>query len=322
MRRIPIRFTRFGTSYTLFSLAVGAAAINTGNNLLYLMLGLLLGFIIISGFLSDSSLWGVRTDFRPAGDFYVGQKAEWDVIAHKKGFPGILLEIQLFWKEENISPSRCFFYWVSKSEQEPQRISLVPSRRGYWDLEKVRYATRFPFGLFEKSHFHSRAERWVVFPKVELLSAAVLRAGGLNTADQPAGRRGPGATPFDLREFKAGDSSKRIHWKSSAKRGHWMISEMEEESALSQAIYVSHWPEQCESFIAFTASLVYTLHRQGLPVALHTPGVHFPADHSNDHLKRILTYLALVDPNTEKGALPHSPSQGINVVNLWERRAA
>ena len=50
----PIRFTRFGTFYILFTIGVGAAAINTGNNLLYLILGMLLGFIVISGFLSAS----------------------------------------------------------------------------------------------------------------------------------------------------------------------------------------------------------------------------------------------------------------------------
>ena len=77
----PIHFTRFGTFYILFSLAVGAAAINTGNNLLYLMLGLLLGFIIVSGILSDSCLWNLKLDWQPAADFYVGQPAKMDVIA-------------------------------------------------------------------------------------------------------------------------------------------------------------------------------------------------------------------------------------------------
>src|ERR1019366_5815306 len=72
----PIRFTRFGTFYILFSIGVGAAAINTGNNLLYLILGILLGFIIISGFLSDSGLWGITTHWEPLDSFYAGQKAQ------------------------------------------------------------------------------------------------------------------------------------------------------------------------------------------------------------------------------------------------------
>src|SRR5258708_4431778 len=96
---MPIHFTRFGTFYILFSLAVGAAAINTGNNLLYLMLGLLLGFIIISGFLSDSCIWGLRIAFEPVGDFYAGQPAQWDLVVRKSWFPAIILRIQAFWGE-------------------------------------------------------------------------------------------------------------------------------------------------------------------------------------------------------------------------------
>src|ERR1019366_2941261 len=70
----PIRFTRFGTFYVLFSIGVGAAAINTGNNLLYLILGILLGLIVISGFLSDSGLWGVTGTWAPLGSLYAGEK--------------------------------------------------------------------------------------------------------------------------------------------------------------------------------------------------------------------------------------------------------
>src|SRR5204862_2412515 len=96
---VPIHFTRFGLFYVLFSLAVGAAAINTGNNLLYLMLGLLLGFIIISGFLSDSCLWGLQADFEPLGDFYAGQPAEWDVVARKSWFPAVIARVEAFWEQ-------------------------------------------------------------------------------------------------------------------------------------------------------------------------------------------------------------------------------
>src|SRR5262245_59781725 len=115
-RTRPLRFTRFGTFYILFSLAVGAAAINTGNNLLYLMLGLLLGFIIISGFLSDSCLWGVRVELEPVGDFYVGSKAEWDLVARKSWFPGIAVQVEAFWAEHPLT--RHLLYWIPRHGTE------------------------------------------------------------------------------------------------------------------------------------------------------------------------------------------------------------
>ena len=42
-----IRFTSGGVVFTLGTTAVGFAAMNTGNNLLYLLLGAMLGFIAV-----------------------------------------------------------------------------------------------------------------------------------------------------------------------------------------------------------------------------------------------------------------------------------
>ena len=51
-----IRFTTGGAVFSVGSLAIGSAAVNTGNNLLYLLLGAMLGFIALSGWLSERTL--------------------------------------------------------------------------------------------------------------------------------------------------------------------------------------------------------------------------------------------------------------------------
>ena len=51
-----IRFTAQGIWITLLTLGVGFAALNTGNNLLYLVLGMMLTLIGVSGLLSERSL--------------------------------------------------------------------------------------------------------------------------------------------------------------------------------------------------------------------------------------------------------------------------
>ncbi len=52
-----IRFTPEGKKFIFITIGIGFAAVNTGNNLLYLVLAMLLSLIIASGFLSE---WGVR----------------------------------------------------------------------------------------------------------------------------------------------------------------------------------------------------------------------------------------------------------------------
>ena len=51
-----LRATREGKYFVGITLGVGFAAVNTGNNLLYLLLGMMLSLIIASGILSEVSL--------------------------------------------------------------------------------------------------------------------------------------------------------------------------------------------------------------------------------------------------------------------------
>ncbi len=51
-----LKFTREGKFFVGITLGVGFAAINTANNLLYLLLGMLLALIVVSGVMSEISL--------------------------------------------------------------------------------------------------------------------------------------------------------------------------------------------------------------------------------------------------------------------------
>src|SRR5215471_17664118 len=68
-RRWPrtLKFTREGKYFVGITIGVGFAAINTGNNLLYLLLGMMLSLIIASGILSEMSLRGLEVERLPPG---------------------------------------------------------------------------------------------------------------------------------------------------------------------------------------------------------------------------------------------------------------
>ena len=51
---------------------MGFAALNTGNNLLYLVLSLMLGFLVLSGVMSESALRGIRVRRRLPRDLFAG----------------------------------------------------------------------------------------------------------------------------------------------------------------------------------------------------------------------------------------------------------
>src|SRR3990172_1988785 len=51
-----VKVTSVGIRYLLLCLAVGLAAVNTGNNLLYLLFAMMLSLILVSGILSERTL--------------------------------------------------------------------------------------------------------------------------------------------------------------------------------------------------------------------------------------------------------------------------
>src|SRR5262249_46208374 len=139
----PIRFTRFGTYYVLFAIGVGAAAINTGNNLLYLILGILLGFIVISGFFSDSALWGTAAEWTPIASLYAGETAAMECRMSKGRFPGVATTVESRWA--GLPSLTSFVPWIPARGSTVIRASVKPSHRGQLTLESCRYSTRFPF---------------------------------------------------------------------------------------------------------------------------------------------------------------------------------
>ena len=89
-----IRFTSGGAAFSLGSMAVGFAAMNTGNNLLYLLLGSMLGFIAVSGWLSEQAIRALQIERRSPRAVTVGHdlRITYEVTNHKRapraGLPG------------------------------------------------------------------------------------------------------------------------------------------------------------------------------------------------------------------------------------------
>jgi len=314
-----MRFTRLGTFYLLFTIAVGAAAINTGNNLLYIILGIQLSFIIVSGFLSDSVLWGLRSAWHPLGDLFAGQKAQWMIDVRKGWFPAALIKITGEWNQ-GMAP-KTWIPWIAGYKTVHVAIEMTPRQRGWLSFKKVRYGTAFPFGLFEKTHTESRDEKWLVYPRLHTIDLTRLlgeQEGHANVAQ--AAQAGEGTTPWNIRDYRVGDSLGRMDWKAAAKRQRWMIKETEEETDTSTLLRIKAWPsENLENFISFIASVLWAAKQAQRSLGLHTPDRYLPMRTPAD-VRALWTYLALVDPKktSEKASEPVG-FQEIDAQVLWEK---
>src|SRR5688572_23744815 len=92
-----LRFTRLGVYVVILTFGIGFSAINTGNNLVYMVFGLLLGFITASGVLSEMSLRRIRLNWILPPELYAETPATMLLMIKnsKKKFPSFALKVEV-----------------------------------------------------------------------------------------------------------------------------------------------------------------------------------------------------------------------------------
>ena len=309
-----LQFTREGRIIVILSVGVGFAAINTGNNLLYLLLGWLLSFIVASGILSEQTIRNLTVDRRPPPRIHAGEPFLMEVVI-KNGKPkraSYSIEVEDLMGKVPID-KRCYFLKIpeGKSQRTSYRHTFV--RRGAYTLTGYRLATKFPFALFRKSKDVEAPLEIVVYPARVTVPRPPPRSS--TRGDAIADRLGRRGEFFGLRERRPGDDRRDVHWKSSARTGRLLVREYEDELARRVTIAVDNaLPEAVrdaigdaavtpaqdaqitavERAIATAASLAAVYLEAGWTVELCARGSHVPPGTGRMHEARIARALALL----------------------------
>ena len=320
-QRRSLTFTSLGTRFILVTLAVGLAAINTGNNLLYLVLALLLSLITLSGVLSEQCLRRLEVSRRAPATIFAGASTPIAVVVtnHNRLFPSFLLHVQ--------EASSDAVHPAGPSGGEPSIFVLPPGesrsvtyrlrfeRRGLYRLRGVQVGTRFPFGLFTKRLLIPLSEEVLALPALLSGDESI---GLLNPVGQALARarRGQGSGFFVLREYQDGDDARMIHWKSSARQAKLLVREADEEEHREVTLALDlRWPSEsatereaalyharCERAVSLAATLAVEWSRRGWRLGLFTDGAHLPPRQGRAHIGQLLQMLALLPSLRQSGA--------------------
>jgi uncharacterized protein (DUF58 family) len=295
-----IRPTREGWWCVLAALGLGFAAMNTRNNLLYLLVSMLLGLIVVSGILSEQSIRRVRVRGRGPDDLHAGVPALLGatVTNTKRRMPSYSLSL-----EDAAGRRLAFVPRLAPGAEHVVSWQATLPTRGRHRLPGLRLTTRFPFGLFTKSGPVLLDGEVIVFPALRPLSAAERReAAGAGPARR---RRGRGHELHNLREYRAGDDPRFIHWKSSAKGGTLLVRETEADAAPDTRIVLegtgARDRARLEAGLSEAASLAVHLLGAGAAVGLVGPGVAVPLGRGRAQRRALLTALALYEPASRPG---------------------
>lgn len=340
-----LSLTRPGKFFLLLTLAVGFGAINTGNNLLFLLLGMMLSLIIASGLLSEAVIRNIRIRRRLPRYIEAGRQAPAAFQIVNRGFwPALSIEIAEQNPRASSGPSKgvplgpekipWWKFWRSQAQDAPRQLGATyclraPGKeqmllkahyflptRGRFELPGVQVSTRFPFGFFEKSRLFDAPAHLIVFPS-PLPAPDWLGQLDAHHGEARRNKRGPGEDFFGLRDYRPGEDQRSIHWKSTARRGAPVVRETEMRERRAIAIILDnrapsdHLSPSTEAHLErglrHLAGLFQHLASRGYIVSLYSCDLRSPGEAPTE-LNQILHHLALIELRPASAAPPLAPN--------------
>jgi uncharacterized protein (DUF58 family) len=290
--RRTLKVTRVGRIYLVMTVGIGLGALNTGNNLLYLVLGFLLSIIVLSGVLSERAIKDVR----------VRRLVPEGVFAHEpfalryevRRLKGRAFAIKLT-EAPGTLEGWAWVPWVGAEKPLVVRADVTASKRGPLRLSTLEISTFFPFGLFEKSRKFALEDLLVVWPRRGFTCEPPDSDGGVHVGDLGRSRhRDGGGDLLGLRELEETEDARRVHWLKSASAGRLLKVEREREDRRQYTLKVTAGQpgegldRECEE----AAALSHRLLGDGHEVGLDLGGRRIRPSAGPGHERRLLTALA------------------------------
>jgi uncharacterized protein (DUF58 family) len=142
------------------------------------------------------------------------------------------------------------------------RMSCMPLRRGELRFESITLCRAEPLGLMKALRRLPLRESLVVMPRTYPVAPLALpgnrrlQPGGISFA----GHVGDAEEFVSLRDYRPGDTPRRIHWKAWARTGRLVIKEYQDEFFVRHALLLDTFPtgdfRAFESAVSLAASLV------------------------------------------------------------------
>lgn len=311
--------TKTGLTLIFLTVGIGSAAFNTGHNILYLALSLLLSTLLVSGVLSWLNFKGCRWRMEARDRMRAGETVPVHLLLHngKRRLPTYCLTFRMAALQEGIRSSVSLPGRLEAGEETRLHWEFVPRRRGRETLVLEGLVSRYPFGFLKKKIRDSYRRDVLVWPQRIACRFSGDRAGRA----RPHGarrRRGEGVELVRLREYQRGDPPRKVHWKASARTGRLQVRETAQEENRSFRIFVepdqSLWrdEEAFERMCSAAATLAEDLYQHGQLRGVQLAGEAYRPVRGNEDLYRFLDDIALLERSAAiSGETPRGLSDAV-----------
>ncbi len=233
--KLSFRLTRGGWAFLFLSLLLSAGAFNAALNMTYLLASLVIAVFLVSVVVPLWNIYGLTFRRAISEAVFAGEPFEvslWLCSTRRTVARMVSVEEPLG-SADNEGTRAARKLALRVSPRDAIRLSCVarPRSRGVYPLPRLTCSSRFPFGLAEFAISSVPEGELVVYPARGRLNRTVVSA--LRPVGARVGARSRTGLPDDefrsIREYRAGDNPRRIHWRISAHRGELCVREMEYE---------------------------------------------------------------------------------------------
>jgi len=285
-RRYRVKVTRAGSIFVALTVILGVAAVNTGNNLLYLILSMMLSMMALSGFTSLLNLLGLEVRVRTAEEVYARRRVPFLLeVTNRKPIPSFLLFL--------------------RNQQERVTLAFLPPRgrsllilgftfpqRGWQSLPPIEVISSFPLGFFYRGYQEGDLGKCLVYP------APIPSPDPPLSLSQEKGERREGERErgqegefMGVRPFVAGDSFKAVHWWATARCSQLMVKEFG-TSPPPPVLLTAQGEGDLERALGRMTFLAERFLRRGHPVGVKLSGLLITPASGEKQRRKILEALA------------------------------
>jgi uncharacterized protein (DUF58 family) len=315
--QVDYRLTREGMVYPGVVAILILASVNTGNNLLFMVLACSIAAILISGVLSRAVLTGIELRFDMPEHIFAEQPvvAELELRNEKQAWPSFSLRVVGENKKGagEILTRPVFFPYIPRQSSARQKVELTFPHRGNYRQDAFSIRTRFPFGFFEKTRQVDSQMAIIVYPKVAPTDH-FYEVLPLLSGEMASNFRGRGHELHSLRDYLSSDSARFVDWKVTAKSGRLVVREFAREDErrvmlvldpflglpradLGQLAEAEH-AERFERAVSLAACIAWHFHEIHSVMQFRTDSFSTPMAPAGEIIYDALKELALVEANS------------------------
>ena len=273
------------------TLMLGFSAVNTGNNLLYLLVSALLGFMAVSGLLGQQNLSRLGLEIVPPEESYAGHPTLLQIrlVNQRRWLPGFLLRLELL-------DEGALFPVVEAKGHLSRSLLLTPDRRGYQSLPPISVSSHFPINFFVRSRRLPEQLKFLVFPAPQ--NCPLNHIGGDDVSGSARDLQQLGLTGDlqSISNYHGTEPLKDIHWKLSARHDELKVKRLSIQGQQPVMLDPELVPGMnLEERLSRSCYLINRLMRNQQPVGLRLGSKEISPSLGKPHRHRLLRELALYD---------------------------